>query len=81
MTTFQFSKTLTTMSGEFGMALKTFKQMLESHEICLPSGPVLAPYQRWIYEWIAYPPTVKKEDYADTELPFHWMEKCRKEFK
>ena len=79
--TFQFSKSLSAMSGEFGLDLKTFKKTLGNYEICLPNGIVFAPYQKWIYEWLGHPPSVKKEDYAETELPLNWMKKCAEEYK
>ncbi|TXF81444.1 hypothetical protein FUA23_21995 [Neolewinella aurantiaca] len=74
--TFQFSKTLTALSNEYGLDLKTFKKTLGNYEICLPSGVVFAPYQKWIYDWLGYPPSVNKSDYADTELPLNWIKKC-----
>jgi hypothetical protein len=79
--TFQFSKSLFALANEFGLDLKTFKKTLGNYEIWLPSGIVFAPYQKWIYEWLGYPPSIKKEDYADTELPLNWMKKCGKEYK
>jgi hypothetical protein len=81
MSTYQWSKSLIDIAKEFNVDLKTFKKMLATHEICLPDGIVFAPYQKWIYEWIAYPPEVRKEDYQNEELPKVWMEKCAKFYK
>lgn len=79
--TFQFSKSLSALADEYGVDLKTFKKYLGNYNICLPDGAVFAPYQRWVYDWMGYPPSVRKEDYVDTELPLNWMEKCRKELE
>jgi hypothetical protein len=58
-------KTRIQIAGEYGMTPRQLTSKIKRFNLDVPSGDIMAKHQKMIYEEFGYPPSVKREWYAD----------------